>query len=249
MYGKSSLLDNDTMAFNTVKKKTFKVLIVSAIFVSGLGIFSALSASPDFLVRDNDFVQGNPKALITLIEYSDFTCGFCEKFVHSIFPRLHSTYIETGKIRFVHRDFPRSPVGPALLAAQAARCAGDQQAFWTMHDRLFNSHRAYAPSQLRSYAQEIGLDGTKFSSCLEQDRHVAAIYQDRLEGGQLGIRGTPAFVLFQTDVSKGGKVVLIPGAFPFEVFQEQIDQLLESLEIPHEPSESSRSQDSALKGT
>jgi len=241
MDGKSSLLENQMMAFHTVKQMILTVLIVSVIFFSEWGVVTVLGASPDFLVRDNDFVQGSSTAPVTLLEYSDFTCGFCEKFFHSIFPRLHATYVQTGKIRFVHRDFPRSPVGPALLAAQAARCAGDQQAFWTMHDRLFNSHRAYAPNQLRSYAQEIGLDGAKFSSCLDQDRHVAAIYQDRLEGGQLGIRGTPAFVLFQTDLSKKGKVLLIPGAFPFEVFQEQIDQLLESIKIPREPSESHQS--------
>ena len=181
---------------------------------------------PEFLIQNDDVVRGDPKAPITMLEYSDFTCGFCEKFFHETFPQLLSEYIETGKVRFVYRDFPRSPGGPALHSSQAARCAGQQNAYWPMHDRLFNSHRQFSMDQLKGYAKELGLNTDKFTQCLDNNDFVTDIFKDRMEGGSLGIRGTPAFVLFPTNVPDNPDLILIPGAFPFETFKEQIDKLL-----------------------
>ena len=181
---------------------------------------------PDFLIQDDDVVRGDPNAPITLLEYSDFTCGFCEKFFHETFPQLLSEYIETGKVRFVYRDFPRSPGGPALYSSQAARCAGQQQAYWPMHDRLFNSGRRFNKEDLKEYAKELGLNSQKFAECLDTDQFVTDIFKDRMEGGSLGIRGTPAFVLFPTKVPDNPNLILIPGAFPFEIFKEEIEKLL-----------------------
>ena len=90
---------------------------------------------PEFLIQDDDVVRGDPKAPITLVEYSDFTCHFCKKFFHDTFPKLLSEYIETGKVRFVYRDYPRG-FGNPLRAADAARCAGEQNAYWPMHDQV-----------------------------------------------------------------------------------------------------------------
>lgn len=181
---------------------------------------------PDFLIQDDDVIRGDPNAPITLLEYSDFTCGFCEKFFHETFPQLLSEYIETGKVRFVYRDFPRSPGGPALHSSQAARCAGQQQAYWPMHDRLFNSGRRFNKEDLKEYAKELGLNSQKFAECLDTDQFVTDIFKDRMEGGSLGIRGTPAFVLFPTKVPDNPNLILIPGAFPFEIFKEEIEKLL-----------------------
>ena len=161
---------------------------------------SSMGETLDFLVRENDVVRGDPRAPVTLLEYSDFTCGFCEKFFHETFPLLLSKYVETGKVRFVYRDFLRSPVGPALNAAQATRCAAEQEAYWPMHDRLFNSGMQFNVENLGNYAKELGLDASQFATCIEENRHVAAIYKDRLEAGSLGIRGTPGFVLFLTEL-------------------------------------------------
>ena len=187
------------------------LLVLVLCFSSSL---SGAEQSLDFLVRPNDYVRGDPAAPITLLEYSDFTCGFCEKFFHETWPQLLSQYIETGKMRFVYRDFPRSPGGPALHAAQAARCAGDQQAYWPMHDRLFSSGQEFQVAKLRQYAQELNLSSTEFSQCLDSDRHVAAIYQDRMEGGNLGIRGTPGFVLFLTTLPEDQKNCVDSWCFP-----------------------------------
>jgi len=200
------------------------IFLVSWLF---WGSFS-FGTTTDFLIRADDVVRGDPNAPVTVLEYSDFTCGFCVKFFHETFPRLLAQYIDTGKVRFVYRDFPRSPNGPALHSALAARCAGDQQAYWPMHDRLFNSGRQFDLPTLRNNAKELDLNLDQFSECLESQRHMEDIYKDRIEGGNLGIRGTPGFVLFLTDLSQESEVILIPGALPFEVFEEEIEKLLKS---------------------
>ena len=211
-----------------IKTKYSCLLVVPILTFLVLCASSSFGTTPDYLIRADDVVRGDPQAPVTLLEYSDFTCGFCEKFFHETFPRLLSDYIETGKVRFVYRDFPRAPGGPALHSALAARCAGEQQAYWQMHDRLFNSGREFEIPKLQNYAKELGLNVSEFSECLENQQHITHIYQDRLEGGNLGIRGTPGFVLFLTDLSQESEIVVIPGAFPFDVFKEQIDKLLES---------------------
>lgn len=214
------------MSIHFKKKYAYQFLVTILTFLI-LCASSSFGTTPNNLLRTDDVVRGDPNAPVTLLEYSDFTCGFCEKFFHETFPRLLTEYIETGKVRFVYRDFPRAPGGPALHSALAARCAGDQQAYWQMHDRLFNSGREFDIPQLQNYAKELGLNVSEFSECLESQQHITDIYQDRIEGGNLGIRGTPGFVIFLTDLSQESEVVLIPGAFPYDVFKEQIDKLLE----------------------
>ena len=90
---------------------------------------------------DDGRVQGKADAPLTLIEYSDFTCGYCMKFFKETLPKLQATYIETGKVRFVYRDYPRADRGVGVEAAVAARCAGAQGRYWAMHDRLFGEGR------------------------------------------------------------------------------------------------------------
>lgn len=216
---------------------TVKICLAFLLSLSTWGMLTlvAQAKAPEFLIQEDDVVRGDPKAPITILEYSDFTCGFCEKFFHETFPQLLSEYIETGKVRFVYRDFPRAPGGPALHSAQAARCAGQQDAYWPMHDRLFNSGGQLSLDQLKGYAKELGLKTDTFAQCLDTNEYVTDIFKDRMEGGQLGIRGTPAFVLFPTNVSDDPNLILIPGAFPFETFKEQIDKLLNLQRKPVPP--------------
>jgi len=181
--------------------------------------------APEFLIQADDVVRGDPKAPITLVEYSDFTCHFCQKFFHDTFPKLLSEYIETGKVRFVYRDFPRG-LGSPLRAADAARCAGEQDAYWPMHDRLFNSDGQFSHENLNQYATELKLKQGQFSQCLEEHKYFVDIEKDLKDAGSLGIRGTPAFVLFPTQVPDDPNLILIPGAFPYETFKEEIDKLL-----------------------
>lgn len=187
----------------------------------------ALSGPPsDLLARTDDRLRGDPQAPVTLIEYSDFTCGFCLKFFRETWPRLRAEYVETGKVRFLYRDFPRGFQGPGLDAAVAARCAGDQGRYWQMHDRLFGDDRRLGPADLQRHAHTIGLDLPLFSKCLEEAPHTDAIRRDREEGVRLGFVGTPGFVLLRTQGTNQQRPIAIPGAVPFGVFKEQIDRLL-----------------------
>ena len=213
-----------------------KVVLVLAGLISTLILgATTYGKAPDFLIQEDDVVRGDPKAPITLLEYSDFTCGFCEKFFHETFPQLLSEYIETGKVRFVYRDFPRG-IGSPLRAADAARCAGEQNAYWPMHDRLFNSGGQLAQNNLTQYAKELKLNVEQFSECMASHRYMPDIEKDLRDAGSLGIRGTPAFVLFPTKVPENVHLILIPGAFPYETFKEEINKLLKI----HQSSTSSR---------
>jgi protein-disulfide isomerase len=169
-------------------------------------------------------LRGNPGAPITLIEYSDFTCGYCQKFFRETWPRLQAKYVETGKVRFLYRDFPRASQGPALNAAGAARCAGDQGKYWPMHDRLYGGRLDL--SEFQRHARALGLNLPAFTKCVDDGRYTAAIFKDKEEGTSLGFRGTPGFVLMLTRGSTHESPLMIPGAFPFDVFEEEIDRLL-----------------------
>src|SRR5262249_45064602 len=81
---------------------------------------------------------GDPNAPIVLVEYSDYQCEFCASFVRDTKPQLEESYIKTGKVYFVYRDYPLAIHPGAKLAAWAANCAADQGSFWPMHDRLYN---------------------------------------------------------------------------------------------------------------
>ena len=134
-------------------------------------------------------------------------------------------YVDTGKVRYVFLDFPISSIHPqAQAAAEAARCAGDQDAYLPMHDMLFArqsewSGRQDAATIFAGFAQELGLDGDAFTACQEARTHEAAVLADLQQGAALGVNGTPAFFLNGNALS---------GAQPFEVFQQMIEELLAS---------------------
>ena len=205
-----------------------------AIAVLSLGLAFSAQATEGFTEED-DRVRGNPQATLTLLEYSDFTCGYCEKFFQETWPILFSEYIDTGKMRLVYRDFPRAPSGPSVETAMAARCAGEQGQYWAMHDRLFSSSDKFSTAQLQKQAEDLQLDARQFAACLEASRYTQDIFKDRKEAGQLGIRGTPHFILYVTDQPQ--EAVVIPGAFPYEVFKEEIDKLLQTVSSPKTSSE------------
>ncbi|MGH7166485.1 MAG: DsbA family protein [Nitrospiraceae bacterium] len=178
------------------------------------------------LARDDGRSRGSPRAPVTLIEYSDFTCGFCVRFFRETWPRIRAHYVDSGKVRFVYRDYPRASEGPGLEAALAARCAGDQGRYWQMHDRLFGSGGTLASPEFQRHAITLGLDRDAFATCLRDAPYTREIFLDRKEGYDLGFRGTPGFALVRTDGSREESPILLPGALPFEVFQEQIERLL-----------------------
>ncbi len=181
-------------------------------------------------VTDDGRIRGSADAPITLIEYSDFTCGYCAKFFLETLPRLQAKYIDTGKVRFVYRDYPRADRGVGVDAAVAARCAGAQGQYWPMHDRLFSERSRLDSGLFKGYAKAIGLDQTVFAKCLDERQYLESIFQDRQEATRWGFHGTPGFILIRTASGPTEKepAVAIPGAVPFNEFAEEIDRMLAS---------------------
>jgi protein-disulfide isomerase len=140
-------------------------------------------------------------------------------------PQLKSTYIDTGLVRYVVKDFPLSSHANATAAAGAARCAGAQGAYWPMHELLFDRQQQWSPQgaeqvtgAFAAYAEELDLDTGAFRECLDADEFGDLIRQDVWDGEQAGVRGTPSFRI-------NGQ--LLRGAHHFETFQELIEAELE----------------------
>ncbi len=199
------------------------------LFVCGVLLWSSsvlAGPSPETDVR----IRGQANAPVTLIEYSDFTCGYCVKFFKQTWPRIQARYVDTGKVRFIYRDFPRGDQGSGVDAAMAARCAGVQGQYWAMHDRLFAEGGQLGKPVYLRHAAALSLDQPAFERCVNEGRYTKAIFEDRQEANQWGFHGTPGFVLVRTASEPTDKepAVAIPGAFPFEMFAEEIDRLLAS---------------------
>jgi protein-disulfide isomerase len=169
---------------------------------------------------------GDPDAPIILVEFTDYQCPFCSRHFQETYPQILEQYIETGVVQYVFKDFPLKSIHPqAAKAAEAARCAGDQNAYLAMHDILFERQSEWGVSNpipiFASYAEEIGLDGEELTQCLESNKYQAAVDADLQQGVELGVTGTPAFFMNGYPLS---------GAQPINVFQQGIDTLLAGLE-------------------
>jgi protein-disulfide isomerase len=144
-------------------------------------------------------------------------------------PQIEKEYVETGKLRYVVRDFPLESIHKnAFKAAEATRCAGEQGKYWEMHDQLFTHQQALSPQDLGGYAEAIGLNVQLFQACLESGNYAAAIRQDIVEGKQAGVTGTPAFFLGVTD-GNDGKIKVrrtLKGAQAYDGFKAAIDSVL-----------------------
>ena len=170
---------------------------------------------------------GRPDAPVTLVEFSDYQCPFCQRFFVATLPALKKDYIDTGKVRYVFRDYPLDQIHPqARKAAEAAHCAGEQGKYWEMHDVLFGNQQTLQPPKLSEHARALGLDGARFDQCLTSGTHAARVSQGLTDGLAAGVQGTPGFVVAKTTPGDAVEGALVVGAQPVEVFRRLIDQLL-----------------------
>lgn len=174
-------------------------------------------------------ILGRPDAPVTLVEFSDYQCPFCQKFFATTLPALKLEYIDTGKLRYVFRDFPLEMHAQARKAAEAAYCAGEQGKYWDMHDVLFQNQRALAPPQLAEHARGVGVDGAEFDECLSSGRHAARVERGLADGAAVGVQGTPTFVVGKTKAGDVMEGTPIRGAQPLETFRRIIEQMLVEL--------------------
>ena len=179
--------------------------------------------------------KGEYDAPVTLIEFSDYQCPYCKRHANAVMPTLITKYIDTGKLRFVMREYPIEHLHRrAIPASEAALCAGDQDQYWGMHDALFTDQKANTDENFQQYAASLGLDVSVFSECMSSDKFMDQIKADMAEGRKLGISGTPSFVVGLTDPKDPNTVHLtkfIRGAQSLQAFSAAIDELIKTVEL------------------
>jgi protein-disulfide isomerase len=161
---------------------------------------------------------GNDNAPITLVEFGDYQCFFCNKFFHETETSILKNYVETGKVKIIFKDF--TIIGPdSIGAAQATHCANDQDKYWKYHDELYanwgGENNGWASSEnLVKFAQNIGLDEDEFKQCLNTSKYKDLVDSSSADARNLGITGTPAFFVIGPD----NEITRISGAQPYDVF-------------------------------
>ncbi len=174
-------------------------------------------------------ILGDHDAPITLIEFGDYQCHFCNVHFHNTEHRLLENFIKTGKVKMIFKDF--TIIGPdSVNAAHGTHCANDQGKFWEYHDILYNNwtgeNNGWASSDnLLRFAQEIELDIDQWSDCMIDEKYSLIISNSSKDARELGITGTPAFFVIGPD----NKITRISGAQPYESFEKIFNSELKKL--------------------
>lgn len=176
---------------------------------------------------DDDPTLGEEDAPVTLVEFTDYQCPFCGKHFTGAYGQIKKDYIDTGKVKYVVRDFPLSFHPHAQKTAEATECADDQGKFWEMHDKIFETQATWSNSTdiiptLKQYAADLKLNTGTFNTCLDSGKYKDEVQKDMADGSASGVNGTPGFWLLGSD----GKSNQISGAVPYANFQQAIDAML-----------------------
>ena len=163
---------------------------------------------------DDAPARGPKNAPVALVEFADFECPFCRQMQPEI-EKLLKEY--DGKVTLFYKEFPLTIHPHAEKAAEAARCAAEQGAFWPYHDVLFSDKSGLEIPQLKDSARTLGLDGPRFDICLDSGQQVPAIQKDLAQGQQLGLAGTPGFFINGHFLS---------GVVSYETLREIVEQQL-----------------------
>ncbi len=187
-------------------------------------IAKRVNASYEDLI-DDDAIMGEADAPITLVEFSDYQCPFCQRHFQQTNPLIKQKYIDTGKVKYVFRDFPLSFHTDAKNAANAAECAREQggdDMYFQMNDAIFTgSQNSISNNILAAYASDIGIDADEFTSCLTSGKYDNEVDNDIASGARFGINGTPGFV-----ITDGDKSIRLSGALPFSEFEKEFEKML-----------------------
>jgi len=172
-------------------------------------------------------ILGDRNAPLTLIEFGDYQCTFCNKFFHETVESILINYVETGKVKMLFKDF--IVVGQdSMHAANAAHCANDQGMFWQFHSTLYNNWAGegtgwVSSEQLIKFANTLELDISEFSNCMSELKWKKLVNASHDDAIALGVTATPTF--FVIDQNKN--VMKITGAQHYDVFKEVFDSALE----------------------
>ncbi len=165
-----------------------------------------------------DHITGNKKAKVTVVEYSDFECPFCGRF-HPTVKEALSKY--GNDIRVVYRHFPLTSIHPtAVPSAEASECAAEQGKFWEFADKMFDNQTGLTSAYFSQVARDLGLNVSKFDSCVSSRKYKARVEADMASGNAAGVQGTPHTIV----VGANGQQIPVSGAQPFSVLEAAIQQ-------------------------
>lgn len=212
-------------------------------------------------VNDTDHILGNPNAPIVMVEYSDLECPFCKSF-HKTMRTILDQYGKTGSVAWVYRHFPLEIHPKSPKESEATECAfeqGGNDKFWTYTDKMFEitpANNQFDLTQLPVVAGQLGLDVSKFKTCLDSGKYASKVQADYDDGIKAGVNGTPNTILILTTpvtsasekklsemnqsvlvtlpqgssnvitLDSTKKKISIGGAFPLAMMKEIIDMLL-----------------------
>jgi protein-disulfide isomerase len=191
---------------------------------------TTLTTSQIMKLGSRDGVLGSPNAPVTLIEYGDYQCPFCGSFFSQTEPQIIQSYVNTGKVKMVFRNFPF--LGPeSTAAAEASECAQTQNKAWPYHDALYQAKvndvakgggendGFFKRSVFLSIAQQLNLNLPAFTQCIDNHTESSTVSADVANANAAGINSTPTFYINGTQVL---------GADPFGTFQQVIDSALKA---------------------
>jgi protein-disulfide isomerase len=180
----------------------------------------------EVILDKDDPIVGNSKATVAIMEFSDFQCPFCARFEKQSMAKLKKSYIDTGKVKFISRDFPLSFHSKAKTAAIAANCALEQGAYEQIRTALYDNQRNLSSDLYMKLAKDMKLDQKTFTTCMNDPAKGMEIEADISYGQSIGVTGTPSFLIGKV---KDGKIVqakFLRGAQPYRAFAQQVDALL-----------------------
>jgi protein-disulfide isomerase len=165
-------------------------------------------------------------APIAIIDFSDFQCYLCNRFVKNTEPLINQTYIQTGKVALVFGHLPNRGL-ESMGAALAAQCTNDQGKFWQFHNLLYSNQKPIdsgwvSKENLKNFASQIsGLDIKQFNTCFDNEKYKSFVQKDIDLALSFGFRETPSFIV---ENRNGSNPEMLAGALPFESFKAVIDK-------------------------
>jgi protein-disulfide isomerase len=170
-------------------------------------------------------MMGSKNAPLTIVEYTDYQCPFCQRFHVASFPDIKKNYIDTGKARFFSKDLPLDFHANAMRAAQAGRCAGEQNKFWELRDVMAMNPDKLDLDHILGFSDNLKMDSKALRGCVESGKYKDAVQTDVLEAMKIGANGTPAFIIGKS-VENGVEGELMVGALPYPSFDEKLKQFV-----------------------
>ncbi len=176
-------------------------------------------------IQNTDPILGDANAKLVIVEFTDYQCPFCKRHHDQTFSRLKKEYIDTGRAKYILKDYPLGFHEEAKQAAVAADCAGKQGLYWEMYDGLFENQRSLGAEVYQSLAEKIGADQKAFTACLKDDVMIKHVEQDISYASTLSVTGTPSFFIGTLDGNKVVNAKKLTGAQPYSSFATIIQSL------------------------